>query len=60
MQEHKGQDQRDDHAQFVNGHNPGGFPHLQRLVIAQPGSAGGQPGKDQEQPAPLTDGLNAG
>ena len=51
MQEKKSQDDGEHDAELVYGHHLGGFPHLQRLVIADPGGAGSKAGKNQENPA---------
>ena len=50
-QKHKRQHQRNDHTQLVDGHDSGGFAHLQRLVIAQPRGACSQSRQNKEQPA---------
>ena len=36
MQENKGQHQRDDHAQLVDGYDFGRLPDLQSFIVAQP------------------------
>ena len=51
MQEKKSQDDGEHDAELVYGHHLGGFPHLQRLVIADPGGTGSKAGKNQENPA---------
>ena len=55
MQKDKGQNQRNDNTQLINRRDLGYPAHLKCLVIAQPGCAGCKAGKDQENPAALTD-----
>ena len=55
MQKNKGQNQRNDHAQLVNGNHFGCIRHLERLVVAQPRCAGGKAGQNQKKPAAFAD-----
>ena len=51
VEKHRRHHQRDDHAEFVDGHHLGHLANLDGAVVAQPRRAGGQPGQDEEQPA---------
>ena len=51
MKENERKQKSDYNAELVNGNHLGGLSHLQRLIIAKPRSAGGQPGQDEEEPA---------
>lgn len=51
MQEEKGQNDGEHDTELVYRYHPGSLSHLERLVVADPGGAGGKTGKDQENPA---------
>ena len=52
VEEDKGQNQGNYHAQLVHRHNLRHLAQLQGPVVAQPGRACGQTGQNQKQPAP--------
>ena len=55
VQKYKCENQRNDHAQFINRHHFGCLPDLQCPIITKPGRPGCKSGKNQKQPALFAD-----